>query len=529
MVSQIEHKPALVRRILMKGRGENRSVIVALIIGFSGVAAVFIGTRIPGALSSLEPVLFVVAPVLVIVAARNWERGIQIILVAVIVEGAVRKWFLPSASEMVYFYKDVLMAATLIGYFRKRRREPFAIKRRLRLVSITIVLFSFYALTSIGMPSGPHALIGLLGLKAYCLYIPLAFIVPRAFPDKERLIVFLKWYSLIVLPVAAIGVMQFLDTNQQSAINRYAVGENVAGKAADIAVFATQSGNYFVRVTGPFSYVTGLSVYLPIMFSLLLALTSLYSKRGLPRGSRMLYYSAVGVTVVLAFMTGSRGSVVAMVVAAVVFYLFTSGRQVVRRLQQIAVVGVIILVAFTSIFPQAYDAFYNRAFGGDQTKYEGWSRMAGILTLPTNEASYAGLFGYGIGLTQNAVPALMRRLGISESERLPVDSEGESGRVTLELGMIGFVLYTLMRLVLLVTVWRMSMSLRDRESKMLAFAATAALVVPLVAGGAVTTHTLNVYQWFLVGMVFALYNAERVQLRKERQFVPSAPMAAYQT
>ncbi|HXF38537.1 MAG TPA: hypothetical protein VN687_02380 [Blastocatellia bacterium] len=154
--------------------------------------------------------------------------------------------------------------------------------------------------------------------------------------------------------------------------------------------------------------------------------------------------------------------------------------------------------------------------------------MTSVLNLPANEASYAGLFGYGIGLTQNAVPALMRRLGISEPERLPVDSEGESGRVTLELGMIGFALYTLMRLVLLVTIWRMSMSLRDRESKMLAFAATAALVVPLVAGGAITTHTLNVYQWFLVGMVFALYNAERVQRRKQMQTVPMPAMAAYQ-
>src|SRR6185295_7316338 len=126
------------------------------------------------------------------------------------------------------------------------------------------------------------------------------------------------------------------------------------------------------------------------------------------------------------------------------------------------------------------------------------------------------------------VPALMRRLGIPEGERMPVESEGESGRVTLELGMIGFVLYTLMRLVLLVTVWRISMSIRDRESKMLAFAATAALVVPLVAGGAITTHTLNVYQWFLVGMVFALYNAERVQLQKQKQTVPMPAMAAYQ-
>lgn len=528
MVSQIENKPAQIRRLLMKGRSENRSVFAGLIIGFGGVAAVFIATRIPGALSSLEPVLFILAPLLVIIAVRNWERGIQIILVVVIVEGAIRKWFLPSASELVYFYKDVLMVATLAGYFRKRRKVPFVIKKRVRLVLIALGLFLLYALTSMGMPSGPHPLIGLLGLKAYGLFIPLAFIVPRAFPDKERLIGFLKWYSLIVLPVAAIGVMQFLDTNEQSALNRYAVGEQVPGRTAEIAVFATQSGNYFVRITGTFSYVTGLSVYLPIMFALLLALTSLYSKRALPRASRILYYSAMGVTVVLAFMTGSRGSVLAMVVVALVFYLFTSSRHVARRLRQIAVVGVIIFVAFTSVFPQAYDAFYTRALGREDRVNEGWSRMASVLTLPVNQASYAGLFGYGIGLTQNGVPALMKRFDIAEGERIPVDAESEPGRVTLELGMMGFVLYTLMRLVLLITVWRLSMSMRDRESKMLAFAATAALVVPLVVGGALTTHTLSVYQWFLVGMVFALYNAERLQLRKQVQPVAMQPMAAYQ-
>src|SRR5439155_6158535 len=139
----------------------------------------------PGALAGLEPGLFVLAPLLVVVAVRNWERGIQIILVVVIIEGAVRKWFLPSASELVYFYKDVLMVATLIGYFRKRSQIPFVIKRRLRLLSIVLGIFLLYATLSLGLSLEIHPLIGLLGLKAYCLYIPLAFITVRAFPDKE--------------------------------------------------------------------------------------------------------------------------------------------------------------------------------------------------------------------------------------------------------------------------------------------------------------------------------------------------------
>jgi hypothetical protein len=456
----------------------------------------------------------------VIIAIRKWELGIQTILVVIIVEGAVRKWFMPSATEAVYFYKDVLMAATLIGYFRKRRKTPFIVKNRLRLFLITISVFLLYVVISIGAAGETHPLIWVLGLKAYCLYIPLAFIAPRAFPEKERLIGFLKWYLLIVLPVAAIGVMQFLDTNSSSAINRYAVGEQSIGRA-NIATFSTAAGSYFVRITGTFSYVTGLSIYLPIMFGLLLAMTSLYRKRELGRGSRILYYSALGASVVLAFMTGSRGSVLAMVIIAVVFYVFTSGRQMVRRLRQIATVGTIVFVAFALVLPEAYDAFYNRTFGGESQVNEGWDRIASALSLPIEESSYAGLFGYGIGLSQNATPVLMRRLGLERDKPLPMDSEGEPGRVMLELGMIGFVLYTLLRLAVLVTVWRVSMSIRDRDSKMLAFGAVGALVMPLVAGGAIINHTLNVYQWFLVGVVFALYNAERLEIR--RAAAPAAP------
>ncbi|HXU38811.1 MAG TPA: O-antigen polymerase [Blastocatellia bacterium] len=498
----------------MMGGGENKAVFITLAISVSGVVAIFLATRAPGALAGLAPMFLVLAPVLVIVALRNWERGIQIILVVVIIEGALRKWFLPSASELVYFYKDVLMAATLIGYIRKRRKRPFVIQRRLRVLFIVLGVFLLYTALSLGLAVETHPLIGLLGLKAYCLYIPLAFITVRAFPDKERLIGFLKWYALIVLPVAGVGVMQFLDTNQQSAINRYAIGEQVPGQVAGIATFSTSAGSYFVRITSTFSYVTGLSVYLPIMFALLLAMSSLYAKRGLSRGSKILYYSALGATVVTAFMTGSRGAVLSMVVVAVIFYLFTSGRQTVRRLQQIAVVGVILFIAFTSIFPQAYDAFYNRTFGGEERVTEGWERMTNSLSLPITEASYAGLFGYGIGLTQNGVPALMKRLGMADQGNpIPIGFEGEPGRVTLELGIVGFVLYTLLRLILLITVFRIAFVIRDRESKILAFAATAALVMPLVAGGAVATHTLNVYQWFLVGVVFALYNAERLQIR----------------
>jgi hypothetical protein len=144
---------------------------------------------------------------------------------------------------------------------------------------------------------------------------------------------------------------------------------------------------------------------------------------------------------------------------------------------------------------------------------EGLSRISGAFDLPAKEASYAGAFGYGIGLTQNAVPALMKRFNLKLADNpIPMGYEGEPGRVMLELGVIGYTLYTLLRLVLLLTLCRVCMMIRDPESKHLAIAILGALIFPLLIGGAVVSHTQNVYQWFLIGMILALLNQERLSL-----------------
>src|SRR5207302_509181 len=222
MSTQVERHELQGFRLATKKLGDRKAISVALIISLFGIVGVLVATRAPDISSYLQPLLLALAVVLVGMAVHTWERGVQAILVVVVIEGAIRKWFMPSATELVYFYKDVLMIATLIGYCRKRRKAPFVITRHLFLVSAITGVFVIYALLAFALPCGPPVLVGLLGLKAYCLYIPLAFITPRAFPDKESLIKFLKWYLIIVLPVAAIGVMQFLDSNTQSTLNRYA-------------------------------------------------------------------------------------------------------------------------------------------------------------------------------------------------------------------------------------------------------------------------------------------------------------------
>jgi len=527
MSSQVKTKQSTRIQKLAKNWSENKTTLITLAASFLGVILTYVATHIQGVVGGIEIVLIVLGLGLLVAAVRDWTLGIKTLLVVIVIEGAIRKWFMPSASDLVYFYKDILMFATMAGYFKKRNKTSFVIKAQLKSVTLLLGVFVLYALGSMGLPGGPHPVIGLLGFKAYCLYIPLAFMTPRAFQSKEELLRFLRWYLLLVLPVAVIGVMQFLESDPQSTLNRYAIGEETTGRT-NIAMFGTASEVYYVRITSTFSYITGLTVYLPIMFALLLGLTSLTAKQNLQRSIKMLYYGAVGATVVLGFMTGSRSCVLAIVAIAVIFYFFTAQRNTFRRLQQIAVVGVILYFALTTLFPQAYDAFYNRTFGSEDRVTEGWDRVISVLNLPIAESSYAGLLGYGIGLTQNSVPALMKRLNIADDNPIPVSFESEPGRIMLELGAAGFALYTLLRLALLVMVFRMCFMIRDFESKLFAFAAAAALVFPLVAGGAITTHTQNVYQWFLIGMVMALLNAERLQMQsskpKTRLALPPAPI-----
>jgi hypothetical protein len=95
-------------------------------------------------------------------------------------------------------------------------------------------------------------------------------------------------------------------------------------------------------------------------------------------------------------------------------------------------------------------------------------------------------------------------------EQIPIYYEGESGRVMLELGVVGYLLHVLLRLSILVTLLLVCFSIRDAESKSLAVAAFAALIFPLVLGGAVSQHTQNVYQWFLIGIPLAMLNAQKL-------------------
>jgi len=335
----------------------------------------------------------------------------------------------------------------------------------------------------------------------------------RMFSDREKLVAFLKWYSVIVLPVTAICAMQFMDSSLTGSLNRYA-WQDPSGGEGNVAGFVDSTGTNYVRVTGTFSYISGLSVYLPVVFALLLGLISLKSTKQMPRALRLLLYVGIGSVTVAAFMTGSRGAVFPIALTMAFFYFFSPIKHLFKRFREVAVIGVVVYVCFSQAFPQAYDAFTTRAFGSDQEVNEGVGRILISFTLPAEEAKRAGALGYGIGLTQNAVPAISRLLGIQNpAERLPLNPEAEPGRIMMETGLMGFILYMLVRILVFATLLRVCLLIRDPESKAMAVAIFGVVILQLIMGGAIINHTQGVYQWALAGIPLGLLNAERLAAR----------------
>ena len=56
--------------------------------------------------------------VALLVAMRQWRLAVKGALVLVVIEGAVRKWLVPGAQDLVYFAKDLVLVGAYVGFFR---------------------------------------------------------------------------------------------------------------------------------------------------------------------------------------------------------------------------------------------------------------------------------------------------------------------------------------------------------------------------------------------------------------------------
>jgi hypothetical protein len=455
----------------------------------------------------LTLLVLVLVAIATILASRSWRRGLEWVLILVVLEGAIRKWVAPGAASYVYFAKDFLILGVYSGFLRDptRRRLHAAVAPG---IEVALGIAAAITLLQIFNPQLPSPLVGVLGFKAYFLYVPLLWVVPAAFRTADELKGWMRRYLLLSIPVGALAAAQFFSS-ADSALNTYARGGT---ETADIITFGAVER---VRVTGTFSFITGYSSYLQVIS--LLALSALTLRSWRFRGSLMTY-AGFAITVMGMLMSGSRGPVFLMILILPIYWVFGVARAggvpaIGRFLLGAGLVASIVNV----VGADAVSAFRARAAGS--------SDVAGRILLPfinpLRILPDIGLMGYGTGATHQMAEVVAPSL-FPYSWLEGHHYEDEPSRVMVELGPVGFLAFFAARLGLVALAMAALFRVRGQLERAIVLSSLLLFLAQLT-GGVVFNVTAGVYYWFFGGLLFLALRLDR-ESRVAAQF--SAPGGA---
>jgi hypothetical protein len=436
------------------------------------------------------------------ISCLNWQRTVKAALVLVVIEGALRKWVFPDASEMIYFLKDIVILGAYVNYFGFSKIQSKWMLNK-STVNILIFIVAGWGLFQIFNPSLGSPLVGFFGWKAYLYYAPLMWMVPDLFRSESELKDFLNKYLLLLIPVGILAVAQFFSP-ASSPLNVY-----VRTARQGISTFGIAGMN--VRVTGTFSYLSGYAVYLSVCFGLLMPLLLIKQ----PLRWRILVLIEAFLLIVTSLMTGAR-SLVFLEVLFLLGYLIIQALSRPSDLWQwskkMLLPSLAIAIAAGIWFAPAIESFWKRATLNEDVP----QRIANSFTQPFEFFKYKQIDGYGIGAAHQATPALRQALSLPPGEIIPVYNELETSKIALELGPIGFSLWYALRISILVTLGLLFLKLKSRFLRQLALCALLVQAIS-INGQLVFNHIYAVYYWFISGFIFLLPQLEKIENWQQKQ------------
>jgi len=430
------------------------------------------------------------------------RRGLGLFLLLLIYDGALRKWMLPSVEAILFIAKDALLLGLLFyALFNRPRQINVSMQPAVRAL---FLLYAAWVLLEMGNLNLPSVLVGIWGLKAHLLYASLILLLPLAFNNLDDVLRWLvKIYPWLVVPVCTLAFVQ-LALPANSFIN-----QQVSGGMDMISYFGKTN---LVRVTGTFSYITGMATFVQ-------ATTVLGMGLFIGGARSRLFLVGLGFALAALPATGSRG-VIAVVAASVIIMLLAAltsrligSRMTVRIVVVIAVLGAISL--------QTQDAVWVALQQRAESASESHGDIVRVFTAFTNAFSYfdvAGFFGFGSGSANLGAPALVK--DVVPFSWLPVGNqfEEESGRIVLELGMFGWLFSLAMRVALFFWSVKLAMKGRTRTVRVAAVLALPVMAMGMYVGNGVFAPPVGAtYYWFCVALLaMAQYEHRQALLQRAR-------------
>lgn len=369
--------------------------------------------------------------------ARKYVRGlIWTYLILLVMEGALRKWFVPRFSDPLLIVRDPVVIAIYIFALRAR-----VFPRNFFLTSLGIIaLLSWLTSVVVLLPYLPPKTIFLVtayGLRSNFLHLPLIFLIANVFDADD--VKKMGWWILAgLIPMSLLMAVQF-RASPESFINRTAG----LGEGEQIT-----AGGGKIRPPGTFSFISGVIFFLSAAAAFLIH--GIISRNTYK--NRLLIASGIALVVAIA-VSGSRSVVasVGLVILSLLVILLLrpeAVNQFGRSLLLVIVVGW--LISYVPIFREGINILLGRftdSAEAAETSIAGglFSRIYTDFAEGFRVFDRLPIFGFGLGIGTNAGAKFVT--GTAGF----LLAEGEWARVLLESGPI---------LGLLFLIWRSALTFR---------------------------------------------------------------------
>jgi hypothetical protein len=432
-----------------------------------------------------------------LLAVRYWQRALFGVFVLLVFEGALRKWAFPGAQAQIYLVKDAILLAVYLGFMLDNRRILPATAGT-GLIKIVLVLGFVWGCIEVLNPNSPSILVGIIGLKSYFLYAPIAFILPYAIKSREHLFVLIKRYLIMAIPVAVLGLLQIM-AGPASSLNVY------VSNSEDMSTMAAYFGHEnLIRTSGTFSYISGYTAFLSFVAFLAIGYNMAHGWR---LKNSIIPVITLALVVGAMFTTGSRGPIyVLLATSPVILWLAATSRVLsLQTAVRLCLFVPVITILALNASPRAFEAFMERAEQAD-TSYT-LTRTFSWFDQTTGVLSAEPLLGMGIGATH---PAALSIMGAEFPWWLPDEllTEDEMARVTVELGPIGLLLTYLLRFLIAAFALRSAMRFKDPAYSALGIVLAVHLALGLIAS-IMLNATAGLYYWGALGLVLTMRQLEQ--------------------
>jgi hypothetical protein len=507
---------------VIKRSGSFRDLLLFLgLVGAGWVVALWILNGSPQMLA-----LGGMAFVMVIIAGgilRNWRMGFSLFILWLLFEDLARKYL--GNGTALFFGKDVLafliyLSLSIackrgdVAWFRPRFRGPLA-------------LFAALAVIQVLNPWSPSVIYGLLGLKLYFFYVPLIFVGYGLVRTGRELDHFLVYNVILGSLIAALGIVQSIvgfsflspatlapELQHMGQLTRLSPITHLAVVApTSVFVSAGRFGTFVVLTT---ILALGTQAYL------------LLTRRRVVYG-----FLCIGIAIVAAMQSGSRGCIIYTIISALVLsagflwgatWRWGQGQRlvkVVRRTCLVSAAGLFLMVELSPTSIGASWAFYSETLSpgssASELRYRSWDYPIAALEQAFGHERWP--YGYGTGTASLGTDYVARLLN-----KPPLNNnwvENGWGELILEMGILGPILWLIWSVSLLYYAWKIVRHLRGTVYFPVAFSIfwyAFLLLIPFTYGGLspYQNYVMNAYFWVLIGVLFRLPLLARSPLGSSR-------------